>query len=47
MLLARTDPDRSKTHRGLSLFTFLSLAEGHSFERKTAAEAWKPGDTDA
>ena len=33
MLLARTDPDRSKTHRGLSLFIVPKpQAEGHSFE---------------
>ncbi len=32
MLLARTDPDRSKTHRGLSLFIVPKpQAEGHSF----------------
>ena len=33
MLLARTDPDRAKTHRGLSLFIVPKpQAEGHSFE---------------
>ena len=33
MLLARTDPDRSKTHRGLSLFIVPKpQAEGHSFD---------------
>ncbi|MFT7647998.1 MAG: (2S)-methylsuccinyl-CoA dehydrogenase [Candidatus Poriferisodalaceae bacterium] len=33
MLLARTDPDRSKTHRGLSLFIVPKpQAEGHAFE---------------
>ena len=33
MLLARTDPDRSKTHRGLSLFIVPKpQAAGHSFE---------------
>jgi (2S)-methylsuccinyl-CoA dehydrogenase len=33
MLLARTDPDRSKTHRGLSLFIVPKpRAQGHSFE---------------
>ena len=33
MLLARTDADRSKTHRGLSLFIVPKpQAEGHSFE---------------
>ena len=32
MLLARTDPDRTKTHRGLSLFIVPKpQAEGHSF----------------
>ena len=33
MLLARTDPDRSKTHRGLSMFIVpKERAEGHSFQ---------------
>ena len=33
MLLARTDPDRSKTHRGLSLFIVPKpRADGHGFE---------------
>jgi (2S)-methylsuccinyl-CoA dehydrogenase len=33
MLLARTDPDRSKTHRGLSLFIVpKDRADGHGFE---------------
>jgi (2S)-methylsuccinyl-CoA dehydrogenase len=33
MLLARTDPDRTKTHRGLSLFVVPKpRAEGHGFE---------------
>ena len=33
MLLARTDPDRTKTHRGLSLFIVPKpQAQGHSFE---------------
>jgi (2S)-methylsuccinyl-CoA dehydrogenase len=33
MLLARTDPDRGKTHRGLSLFVVpKARAEGHGFE---------------
>jgi (2S)-methylsuccinyl-CoA dehydrogenase len=33
MLLARTDPDRSKTHRGLSLFVVdKEPAPGHAFE---------------
>jgi len=33
MLLARTDPDRSKTHRGLSMFVVPKpRADGHGFE---------------
>jgi (2S)-methylsuccinyl-CoA dehydrogenase len=33
LLLARTDPDRSKTHRGLSLFLVEKpIANGHGFE---------------
>ena len=33
MLLARTDPDRAKTHRGLSLFIVPKpRGEGHGFE---------------
>ena len=33
MLLARTDPDRSKTHRGLSLFIVPKpRGDGHGFE---------------
>src|SRR5206468_11934934 len=33
MLLARTDPDRSKTHRGLSLFVVpKARGEGHGFD---------------
>jgi len=33
MLLARTDPDRSKTHRGLSMFIVPKpVADGHGFE---------------
>ena len=33
MLLARTDPDRSKAHRGLSLFVVpKARGEGHGFE---------------
>src|SRR4029450_9595619 len=33
MLLARTDPDRSKTHRGLSLFVVPKpRGDGHGFE---------------
>ncbi len=33
MLLARTDPDRTKTHRGLSLFVVPKpRADGHGFE---------------
>lgn len=38
MLLARTDPDRSKTHRGLSLFIVPKpRGEGHGFEFSQAA----------
>ncbi len=33
MLLARTDPDRSKTHRGLSMFIVPKpVGDGHGFE---------------
>src|SRR5690606_6350500 len=33
MLLARTDPDRSKTHRGLSLFVVPKpVGDSHGFE---------------
>jgi (2S)-methylsuccinyl-CoA dehydrogenase len=41
MLLARTDPDRSKTHRGLSLFIVPKpRAEGHgfAFEQETGGK---------
>ena len=39
MLLARTDPDRSKTHRGLSLFIVPKpRGEGHGFEFTQAAD---------
>ncbi len=48
MLLARTDPDRSKTHRGLSMFVVPKpTADGHGFELaqdgggKTAMGRWK------
>jgi (2S)-methylsuccinyl-CoA dehydrogenase len=38
MLLARTDPDRSKTHRGLSMFIVPKpRGEGHGFEFVQAA----------
>src|SRR3954454_18110643 len=52
MLLARTDPDRSKTHRGLSMFIVpKDRGEGHGFElvqragegAARAAESGKPG----
>ena len=40
MLLARTDPDRSKTHRGLSMFVVPKpRGDGHGFELTQA-----PGD---
>jgi (2S)-methylsuccinyl-CoA dehydrogenase len=40
MLLARTDPDRSKTHRGLSLFIVPKpRGEGHGFEFTQEARA--------
>jgi (2S)-methylsuccinyl-CoA dehydrogenase len=43
MLLARTDPDRSKGHKGLSLFIVEKPeAPGHHF-RRTAAERWRAG----
>src|SRR4051794_10303500 len=39
MLLARTDPDRSKTHRGLSLFVVPKpQGDGHVFEFRQPAE---------
>jgi len=38
MLLARTDPDRSKTHRGLSMFVVPKpRGDGHGFELTQAA----------
>ena len=38
MLLARTDPDRSKTHRGLSMFIVPKpVADGHGFKFVQAA----------
>ena len=37
LLLARTDPDRSKTHRGLSLFIVPKpIADGHGFQFEQA-----------
>ena len=40
MLLARTDPDRAKTHRGLSLFIVPKpRGDGHGFEFTQAATA--------
>jgi (2S)-methylsuccinyl-CoA dehydrogenase len=40
MLLARTDPDRAKTHRGLSLFVVPKpRGEGHGFELVQPAKA--------
>ena len=45
MLLARTDPDRSKTHRGLSLFVVPKpRGEGHGFEftqEETGGGRWR------
>src|SRR5438874_6579872 len=39
MLLARTDPDRSKTHRGLSMFIVpKERGDGHGFELVQPAE---------
>jgi (2S)-methylsuccinyl-CoA dehydrogenase len=46
MLLARTDPDRSKAHRGLSMFVVPKpLAEGHGFEfaQEAGADDGAPG----
>jgi (2S)-methylsuccinyl-CoA dehydrogenase len=46
MLLARTDPDRSKTHRGLSLFIAeKERGEGHGFElvQEAGASGGAPG----
>ena len=40
MLLARTDPDRSKTHRGLSMFVVPKpRGDGHGFELTQEAGA--------
>ncbi len=46
MLLARTDPDRSKAHRGLSMFVVPKpLADGHGFEftQQAGADGGAPG----
>jgi (2S)-methylsuccinyl-CoA dehydrogenase len=46
MLLARTDPDRSKIHRGLSMFVVPKpVAEGHGFElaQEAGADGGAPG----
>ncbi len=44
MLLARTDPDRSLTHKGLSMFIVPKpRGEGHGFEFTQAAEGGAPG----
>jgi (2S)-methylsuccinyl-CoA dehydrogenase len=46
MLLARTDPDRSKTHRGLSMFVVPKpQAEGHGFEftQEAGSDGGAPG----
>jgi (2S)-methylsuccinyl-CoA dehydrogenase len=44
MLLARTDPDRSKGHRGLSLFVVPKpRGDGHGFELTQEAEDGAPG----
>ncbi len=44
MLLARTDPDRSKTHRGLSMFIVPKpRGEGHGFEFVQEAADGAPG----
>ncbi|MCB9373298.1 MAG: acyl-CoA/acyl-ACP dehydrogenase [Microthrixaceae bacterium] len=46
MLLARTDPDRSKTHRGLSMFVVPKpRGEGHGFEftQEVGADGGAPG----
>ena len=44
MLLARTDPDRSKTHRGLSMFIVPKpRGEGHGFEFAQEAGDGAPG----
>jgi (2S)-methylsuccinyl-CoA dehydrogenase len=46
MLLARTDPDRSKAHRGLSMFVVpKARGEGHGFvlEQEPGADGGAPG----
>ncbi|HSL59842.1 MAG TPA: acyl-CoA dehydrogenase family protein [Acidimicrobiales bacterium] len=46
MLLARTDPDRSKTHRGLTLFTVPKPrgdAHGFEFTQEAGADGGAPG----
>src|SRR5688572_27837379 len=46
MLLARTDPDRSAAHRGLSMFVVPKpLSEGHGFEltQEAGADGGAPG----
>ncbi len=44
MLLARTDPDRSKTHRGLSMFVVPKpRGDGHGFELVQATGDGAPG----
>ena len=46
MLLARTDPDRTKTHRGLSMFVVPKpRGEGHGFEfvQEAGADGGAPG----
>src|SRR5262245_12134520 len=46
MLLARTDPDRTKAHRGLSLFVVpKAQADGHGFElvQEAGADGGAPG----
>ncbi len=44
MLLARTDPDRSKAHRGLSLFVVPKpRGDGHGFKFTQEAEDGAPG----
>jgi (2S)-methylsuccinyl-CoA dehydrogenase len=46
MLLARTDPDRSKTHRGLSMFVVPKpQTDGHGFEltQEAGADGGAPG----
>jgi len=46
MLLARTDPDRSKAHRGLSMFVVpKARGEGHGFllEQEAGADGGAPG----